>query len=89
MALLENLPEVEARRHASTAQVAWLVHSALSKSRTRVQDWLPAFAQTSRARGWAGVPRGWREDVRVASERGFLSQALLDSVVIASEREEA
>ena len=85
-ALVANLPEVESRRHASTAQLAWLVHSALSKSKTRVADWLPAFAQVdARASTVAGLPPGIQEDISVGAAGKWLRQELLDAVLAASE----
>jgi hypothetical protein len=85
-ALVRGLPEVESRRHASIAQLAWLVHSAFGKSKTRVTDWLPAFAQVShRAGGVRDLPPGLREDVRVGAAGRWLRQELLDAVLAASE----
>jgi hypothetical protein len=85
-ALVKNLPEVESRRHASTAQVAWLVHSALSKDRTRVTDWLPAFAQVDGgARGIRAMPAGWKEDLAVGTSRGWVRQELLDAITAVME----
>jgi len=90
-ALVDNLSEVEARRHVTTAQVAWLVHSALSKQKTRVTDWLPGFARSgadARGSGVQGLPRGVRADLDSARASGFLSQALLDAALMAHDLEE-
>lgn len=80
-ALVRALPEVESRRHASTAQLAWLVHSAFAKQRTRVVDWLPAFAQVARESGVRAIPSGWRADLEVGSRHKWLRQELLDAVM--------
>ncbi len=85
-ALVENLPEVESRQHASVAQLSWLVHSALSKERTQVADWLPGFAQvTQNYRGWKGLPIGWRADIAVAVKYGWMRQELLDAALQVSD----
>ena len=85
-ALIANLAEVESRRHASVAQLAWLVHSALSKGKTRVVDWLPAFAQVgSRAASVSSLPVSVRDDLSVGAAGKWLRQELLDAVLAASE----
>jgi hypothetical protein len=83
-ALIEHLPEVEARRHAGVAQLTWLFHDAFSKRKTKVSDWLPAFAVTHGES--SRIPSGWRRDLEVGAGGGWLRQELLDAVTAVSER---
>jgi hypothetical protein len=82
--LIEHLPEVEARRHASVAQLTWLFHDAFSKRKTRVREWLPAFAVTEEE--GARIPSAWRRELDLAASAGWLRQELLDAVTAVSER---
>jgi hypothetical protein len=80
--LLDALPEVEARRHAGTAYIAWMLHDMFSKRRTRPSDHLPAFARFEEG---SRIPSGLKRDLDTAARGGWLSQELIDAVTAVSE----
>lgn len=85
-ALLRHMPEVEARRHYGAAQAAWVTYEMTpGKTRqTELADWLPPFARDPKDHK-RPVPSGWRADLAVGANGGWLRQELFDAVMTVCE----
>jgi len=81
-ALVTNLTEVEARRHASTAGLASLVYNMFAKQKRDTSDFYPAFARVTEPRD--AIPQRFKTDLEIAASRKWLRQELLDAVMAIS-----